>query len=105
MELLKGNVNYARAYEHLITFQKFMLRNEILSHIPDNQLESKNIVIPFDKKFLDQMEKKYGATTQDLLDATDIFKELSIDSTTIDIEDGEKIVLDRFGNKKESKTH
>lgn len=104
-ELLDGDVNYARTYENLIPFKKFMLRNEVLAHIPEEQLDSKNISLDFNKAFLGQMQEKYGASIEDLLDATDVFKELAVDSTTISVEDGEKIVLDKFGNKKEHKTH
>ena len=50
-----------------------MLRNEILSHIPDEQLESSKLSLTFDKDFLEKMKLKYDATPKDLFSATDIF--------------------------------
>ncbi len=99
--LLNTDVNYARTYENLISFKKFMLRNEILAHIPEEQLDSKNISLSFDKDFLELIKSKYGATIHDLLDATDIFKELSIDSTTIHLDNNKTIILDKFGRQTE----
>lgn len=100
--LLKSGVNYTRTYENLISFKKFMLRNEILSHIPDDQLESSKLSLTFDKDFLEKMKLKYDATPQDLFSATDIFKELAVESTTIHIAGQKPIILDKFGRAKSS---
>ncbi len=99
--LLKTGVNYERVYENLISFNKFMLRNELLAHIPDDQLNSPNISLTLDEEFLNGIKLKYGATTKDLLDAADILKELAVDSTTIIIPGSKVVVLDKFGNSKD----
>ena len=79
-----------------------MLRNEILSHILDDQLESSKLSLTFDKDFLEKMKLKYDATPQDLFSATDIFKELAVESTTIHIAGQKPIILDKFGRVKSS---
>lgn len=97
--LLKLGVNYSKTYENLISFNKFMLRNEILAHIPEEQLSTQKISLTFDEEFLTNIKNKYGATPKDLLDAADVFKELDVNQTSIIIAGQNPIILDRYGKQ------
>lgn len=97
-----GNINYLRTYENLISMKKFMLRNEILSQVPDELLESRTLALSFDADFMSRMNEKYGASVNDIKDATDVFDGIDIDSICISLPDNEKITLDYTKKEKDS---
>lgn len=103
--LLKSDVHYERDYSNLISFKKFMLRNEILSHIPDSELDNRRITLNLDSEFTTEMREKYGASIDEIVEATDVFKGLDLDGTTIIMPNMPKIRLDSNGNRIENKTH
>ena len=102
-ELLStGNINYLKTYENQISIKKFMLRNEILSLVPDDSLESRKLNISLDDQFINEMKHKYDASLEDIKDATDVFDEIDIDSICISLPNQERISLDYKGLEKDT---
>ena len=79
-----------------------MLRNEILSLVPDDSLESRKLNISLDDQFINEMKHKYDASLEDIKDATDVFDEIDIDSICISLPNQERISLDYTGLEKDT---
>jgi len=98
--LISLGARYESDYEEKISFETFMVRNSILTQIPKEQLRNRRIIFKLNRNFLDEMQKKYGASQEDVLAQIELFKELDIDYISIMTPDGKSSSIDSKGNIK-----
>lgn len=99
-ELVNNGARYQSVYDDKMSFKKYMLRNELLSQVPDEQTEQSAISINLNKSFLDRMQSEYGASADEVLDEIELFKELKVDFVSIKAPEGKGRTMDSNGNIK-----
>lgn len=99
-ELISSGARYESDYEEKVSFETFMVRNSILTQIPKEQLRNRRIIFKLNRNFLDEMQKKYGASQEDVLAQIELFKELDIDYISMMTPDGKSSSIDSKGNIK-----
>ncbi len=97
-KLIDLGVRYESNYEEKISFETFMIRNYILTQIPDDQLSNRRIVFKLNRKFLEKMEFEYGVSPEEVLSQIELFKELDVDYVSIMTPDGKSASIDSKGN-------
>lgn len=97
-ELVASGANYQREYENKIPFERFMIRNELLAQIPEEQLEQWRINFKLKNSFLQDMQNKYGASEEDVLREIEMFKDLKVEFVSIATPTGKVASIDENGN-------
>lgn len=98
--LINQGANYQSDYDEKISFEQFLIRNSILTQIPDEQLEFKNVQFKLTPEFMSEMQDKFGASVEDVLQGIEIFKEIDIDYVSMVTPEGKGISIDKDGNIK-----
>lgn len=97
-ELISLGARYQSVYDEKISFQNFMVRNSILTQIPDEQLKNRRISFKLSKRFLEDMQSKYNFSPEDVLSQIELFKEIDVDYVVIDTPTGKSASIDAKGN-------
>lgn len=100
--LLSSSSTYPLLYDSPISFEQFMVRNELLALIPDNVLDNKSIHIKLDTRTLDRLVSTYNMNPEEILDQIVLFKNININSVSISLPDKRTISIDSHGNVKKS---
>ena len=100
-ELIALGARYQSDYDEKISFEKFMVRNSILTQIPDEQLRNRRINFKLNRSFLEKMKSEYGFSQDEVLAEIQLFKELDIDYVSIMTPDGKSTAIDSKGNVKQ----
>ena len=101
-ELISLGARYQSVYDEKISFENFMVRNSILTQIPDEQLKNRRISFKLSKRFLGDMKNKYDFSPEEVLSQIELFKELDIDYVSMMTPDGKSVSIDSKGNIKKS---
>lgn len=97
-ELISLGARYESMYDEKISFQNFMVRNSVLTQIPDENLRDKRITFKLSKKFLEDMQSQYNYSPKDVLNQIELFKEIDVDYVSIMMPDGKSASIDSKGN-------
>lgn len=100
-ELIALGARYQSDYDEKISFEKFMVRNSILTQIPDEQLRNRRINFKLNRSFLEKMKSEYRFSQDEVLAEIQVFKELDIDYVSIMTPDGKSTAIDSKGNVKQ----
>lgn len=103
-ELVKSGARYQSVYEDKMSFERYMVRNSLLSQVSPQEAEQSAINIVLSKEFLDKMQSEYGASTEDVLREIELFKELRVDFVSIKAPGGKGATMDINGNIKQFQT-
>lgn len=97
-ELIDLGARYQSAYDEKMTFETFMVRNSILTQIPDEQLRNRRISFKLSKKFLEDMQSQYSFSPEEVLSQIELFKEIDIDYVSMTTSTGKGVSIDSNGN-------
>lgn len=99
-DLIKKGANYDYTFKEFKTFERFMLENEVLCRVPDNLLFTRNpnVNISLSPKDLDELTKKYNISEDEILDTINIFGNIFISSASINLPNGKRSHIDKYGN-------
>lgn len=97
-ELISQGARYQSVYDEKISFETFMVRNSILTQIPDEKLRDKRISFKLSKSFLKDMQSKYGFSDEEVLSQIELFKEINVDYVSMMLPSGKSASIDSKGN-------
>ena len=92
-ELKNSGANYQLIYDEKVPFKEFMLKNEIFSRVPDNQLGLDDITIDITKNDLKELNEKYNLdlSESDLLNYINVFKKENVKYNTVKLNVNNKV--------------
>ena len=104
IERIKTAIAQGANYEYIkkgyISYENFMLRNELLSIVPDEIALKKgvDVEIPLAANQVEFLREKYKVPEESILDAISIFTRIDVNSAMIRLPNGRCSKIDKDGN-------
>ena len=97
--LIKTGANYDYTFKTFKSFEKFMLKNEILSQIPARIYSQREprVDISLSLQDINTLTKRYNINETEILSMIDIFSSINIASASITLPNGRKTSINRNG--------